>query len=97
MAVPEPESNPGLVRDCAVLLSVRDTLGGKAWLGGWSGSVPIVEWEGVTVSGAPARVQELSLRRKRLNGEIPSELAGLANLEALWLGGNQLTGRYRRS
>ena len=70
VAVRHPENNPGLVRDCTVLLSVRDTLAGKAWVGGWSGSVPIDEWEGVTVGGIPPRVLELSLGHKRLSNYL---------------------------
>ena len=48
IAVPDPEDNPGLVQDCAVLLSIRDTLAGEATLD-WSHTTPILEWEGVEV------------------------------------------------
>lgn len=55
IAVPDPEDHPGLVQDCAVLLSIRDTLAGDATLD-WSEAVPIVyagsphgAWEGIRV------------------------------------------------
>ena len=84
-------NNPGLEADCARLLSARDTLTGTGTLN-WSASVPIEDWDGVTVGGSPLRVTELRLPEKGLAGAIPAELGGLANLEELWLFENQLTG-----
>ena len=54
VVVPDPQDNPGLVSDCAVLLSVRDsligesgTLASEAALN-WSADLPIARWDGVS-------------------------------------------------
>ena len=45
--VPHPEENPGLVRDCEVLLRVQATLAGSRPLF-WDGSLnPLTQWAGV--------------------------------------------------
>ena len=59
-AVSDQTNNPGLVSDCEVLLTVRDTLAGSATLN-WSSGTPMEEWEGITVSGTPQRVTGLFL------------------------------------
>ena len=64
IAVEEPAANPGLVSDCEVLMSARDTLAGEASLL-WSTEVPIDLWPGITVDGDPLRVTEVSLSRSR--------------------------------
>ena len=91
VAVAEPENNPGLVNDCGALLRARDTLAGDALLN-WSADVPIRQWDGVAVGGAPARVQKLDLESWALTGEIPSELGNLTGLVELNLSLTQLTG-----
>ncbi len=91
IAVPNIQSNPGLVKDCALLLAVKDTLTGKATLN-WSDSTDIAHWEGVIVAGTPARIQVLELNDKGLTGSIPPELGNLTRLERLLLHNNQLTG-----
>lgn len=76
--VPEPEKNPGLVVDCAVLVSIRDALVGTmpsylppdsdslSIILNWHGGMPIDQWAGVTVSGSPARVTALDLPSREL-------------------------------
>ncbi len=91
IVVPDPVNNPGLVSDCEVLLSARDTLAGTATLD-WSVSNSIEEWEGVRVRGVGPRVTRLSLNYRGPNGEIPSTLGNLSYLEILHLDSNQLTG-----
>ena len=93
IAVPDSEDNPGLVQDCAVLLSIRDTLAGDATLD-WSADIPILEWEGVVVSRTDnaTRVTYLRLGRKNLTGRIPPEIGSLSSLEGLHLSSNRLTG-----
>ena len=72
--VPDPEKNPGLVVDCAVLVSIRDILVGKmltsharpedgTWslILNWHGGMPIDQWAGITVSGSPPRVTALQI------------------------------------
>ena len=54
-AVPDPQNNPGLVKDCEVLLSIRNSLAGSAlsrlnWSPlDWSPQLPIAEWDGVSL------------------------------------------------
>ena len=90
-AVADPVNNPGLAADCEVLLAAKDTLAGSATLD-WSVSVPIDQWEGVTVGGTSRRVTGLNLGEKGLTGRIPAELGSLTNLEYLSLTRNELTG-----
>ena len=91
VAVPDPESNPGLVSDCEALLVSGDDLAGSATLG-WSVDTPITEWEGVAVEGTPNRVRRLYLKGKLLTGRIPASLGRLTNLSHLRLGDNDLSG-----
>ena len=81
----------GLARDCALLLSIKDTLAGTGTLN-WGADLAIESWDGVTVSGTPSRVTALDLRSKELTGSIPAELGSLSELQELDLGNNQLTG-----
>ena len=92
VTVPDPERNPGLVRDCTVLLRARDALRGSypEWadepLANWSGDVPVREWESVVVSGSPPRVTELVRKfgdAGSLDGVLPDTLAELTALEVL--------------
>ena len=91
IAVPDPANNPGLVADCDLLLSARDTLAGTATLD-WSADLLIENWDGVTVSGTPPRVTSLGLQHLQLTGTIPAELGSLTNLTLLYLYDNQLIG-----
>ena len=97
VAVPNPESNTGLVADCAALLASKDALEGTDGNLDWSADVGISDWDGVTIAGN--RVSRLDLGREwgthpsdKLTGKIPAELGNLANLEWLRLTNNQLTG-----
>ncbi len=85
------EANPGLVRDCEVLLDIRDMLAGTAGLN-WNPSTNIGGWAGVTVGGSPPRVLELSLRGRGLTGTIPPEISKLTKLRKLDLSSNYLSG-----
>ena len=84
-------NNPGLSRDYAILLAVRDTLAGDGTLN-WSDAVPIGSWEGVRLDRVPTRVVALQLTEKNLSGRIPPELGGLDQLVGLSLNRNRLTG-----
>ena len=90
-AVPNSADNPGLVSDCEALLGARDTLAGSGSLN-WSATIPIGQWDGVTVSRTSQRVTALSLRERELTGKVPSELGSLSELEVLSILGNELTG-----
>lgn len=80
--VPEPEANPGLVRDCETLLELRDTLGGRTYLD-WLGGIPISRWQGVTLGGTPPRVHYLDLVGAQLTGTLPPQLGQLTELRGL--------------
>ena len=90
-AVPNPSANPNLVRDCQTLLAIRDTLAASPPLN-WSGDLPITDWEGVEVGGAPLRVLRLNLPRRALSGVIPAQLSSLTQLQELDLSWNFLSG-----
>ena len=90
-AVQNPADNPGLMRDCNNLLAAKDALRGTATLN-WSVDTAITSWDGVKVSGSPARVTSLVLTSEGLTGTIPPVLGRLDGLEYLRLVNNQLTG-----
>ncbi len=85
VAVPDPEANRGLVRDCALLLLARDPLRGTAPLN-WSEDLPIGAWDGLGFNGDPPRVDGVHLRDRGLDGVIPHWLGGLTELVYLHLG-----------
>ena len=87
-AIPDPEP-AGLVADCETLLGLKDELAGDAALN-WNTSLPISDWEGVTVEND--RVAVLDLLHKGLTGRIPAALGRLTNLTKLVLFANQLSG-----
>ena len=91
VAVPEPGANAALVADCATLLSLREALRPSEPLT-WSAALAVRDWEGVTVSGTPARVTALSLPARGLTGQVPEELGDLSALTRLDLPGNALGG-----
>ena len=82
IAIPEADSNPDLVRDCRVLLSIRDTLTGDTFLN-WMHDIPMDDWDGVTVGGSPLRVRRLDLVERPLYGGIPPEIGDLEGLEVI--------------
>ena len=90
--VPEPQSNPGLVRDCETLLGSIDQLAGRT-LFWWDATAPITGWRGVTVGGTPPRVVRLELANLGLAGTIPPALGELTHLRVLDLSGNPLTAK----
>ena len=90
-AVPNPAANPGLVEDCVALLTAEVTLAGSAILN-WDADIPVTEWEGITIGGAPKRVQRLELGGRGLTGRVPVELGDLSELRFLDLSGNYLAG-----
>lgn len=85
------EGGGALASDCTTLLSLRDTLRGTAALN-WSATLPIASWEGVTVSGTPARVTALALATRGLDGRLPPALGNLTALTILDLSSNKLGG-----
>ena len=88
-AVPDPDNNPRWVSDCAVLLSVRDTLAGDAVLN-WNADTSVEEWAGLVWIDEGLWV--LRLHGQGLAGEVPAGLGQLPALEKLHLSENRLTG-----
>ena len=86
-----PAADQGLLRDCRLLLAVRDELAGTRDLN-WSEAMPIRHWQGVRIGGQPIRVTGLALPEAGLNGNIPPRLGQLDALEELRLNNNLLTG-----
>lgn len=83
--------NPGLAKDCDILLAARETLGAKRALN-WDESTPMNSWYGVKLGGRPLRVQGLYLMRMGMHGKIPPELGDLDQLVVLRMGRNYLHG-----
>ena len=90
-AVENPADNPGLVRDCETLLSIRDVLAASPPLD-WADDRPIASWEGVAIGGTPPRVRGLDVRHRGLSGVFPTELTALTQLRELDLSWNKLSG-----
>ena len=85
-------SNTGLVNDCEALLDSRSQLEGTTNSLNWSAGRAILQWEGITLRGTPARVAWLNIRDGGLNGSVPTALGRLSNLTYLNLRSNDLTG-----
>ena len=92
VAVPFPNGNPGLVRDCAVLLEARDALLGSGAEADWTAERPVAEWSGVRISGSPPRVTELGSSAPTSGGRLPPVLGQLSHLQYLGLYNSDLTG-----
>ena len=90
-AVPDPNRNEKLARDCSLLLDATYILGADP-SPNWSADVPMEEWEGVTLDGSPLRVTDLRLADRGLSGEMPRELDYLSELRQLIMTGNRLNG-----
>ena len=82
---------PGLLADCTLLLTMRDSLAGDAPLN-WRSDVPVDDWHGVTMDRSCDCVMVLELTQMGLNGRIPAELGRLAGLVSLRLDRNRLGG-----
>ncbi len=74
-----------------MLLSIRNTLAGSTGLN-WNSNIAIEEWDGVTISGTPPRVTELTLSQRGLLGIIPIQVGELDRLTVLDLEKNGLGG-----
>ena len=92
--MPQPEAEPGLVRDCLTLLELKDQLAGTAKLN-WSETLPITSWHGIHLNDR-GRVTGIFLHRRGLTGQIPPELVELTSLQILDLSHSQLTGSIPR-
>ena len=94
VVVPNPDDNPGLVRDCKTLLRIRDSFDADRPLN-WSTDIPISEWEGIQQFSDPSGVRgvrSILLTGRYLSGEISSEFGNLTSLWELHLSNNRLEG-----
>ena len=91
VVIPNPDSAPGLVKDCETLLRIKDTLAGTGTLN-WGVDRELSSWDGVTTGGTPERVIGLGLGSRGLYGNIPPEFGELDRLSYLDLAPNGLTG-----
>ena len=96
-APPSPASTPTPLASASperdALTALYHATNGPGWTNsaGWLTAAPLEEWHGVVVDGE-GRVTGLNLRDNGLSGEIPPDLADLANLESLDLRRNELSG-----
>ena len=86
-----PNTNPDQVRDCEILLRLRDELAGSPLLD-WGGKRHISESEYATVPRGGGRVLALKFPERRLAGTVPAELSGLSELTRISLPRNNLHG-----
>ena len=92
---PRPTARPPLAHtspetDREMLVALYNATNGPSWDNneGWLSDEPVGQWYGVTTDGS-GRVIFLDLHKNRLSGEMPPELANLANLIELNLRENQ--------
>ena len=75
------------------LTALYEATSGQDWKtnDGWLSDGPLDKWQRVTINES-GQVTGLDLGANRLNGEIPTELGDLSNLNILYLSDNNLTG-----
>ncbi|MDE0394341.1 MAG: Ig-like domain-containing protein [Gammaproteobacteria bacterium] len=80
--------------DTGVLNLLYETAGGPDWIdsSGWLETPALDEWHGVTAN-ALGRVQAIDLRGNGLTGGLPAGVGNLAEMTALRVGDNALSGR----
>lgn len=87
IAVPNPESNPALVLDCAILLRILDSMPqSEAARPAWDADIPLSRWEEISLGGAPTRVIGAAIRERwgrYREHEPPRILPALARLDGL--------------
>ena len=79
--------------ELAALQALYNATEGSNWTNSdnWLTSEPLSDWHGIETDN-DGRVTEIYLIGNNLNGEIPSELGGLYQLEGLYLARNELSG-----
>ena len=104
LVVPDPESKPGLVRDCEALVELMDGLAVSRL--NWDADTPIAEWEGVSLNASlleengsesdepssPLRVRGLTLPERGIIGRLPLAVTELTGLWSLDLSNSHLSG-----
>ena len=92
VVVRNPARDVDLVRECELLLGVKEVLDPNGNLN-WSVDRPMIAWDGVIIGGQPRRVEILDLYTRRLGGRIPEQISDLRELIKLDLGETQVIGR----
>ena len=100
-AIQEPEKNPELVRDCEVLLKIRDVLVGPEGFLNWYSNRSMEAWSGISIGGSPLRVESIKFGYDygtgvEINGVLPPQLGELDGLKELAID-QPLTGPIPRS
>ena len=102
VVIPKPRTQPGALRDCEILLAIRDALVGDGIPLDWDVGTNIFEWEGTGWNVLlrygfdgevydTFRLTHLDLPGHGLLGHIPPEMSSLSFLEYLDLNSNALT------
>ena len=96
-AVPDPQFNTGLVRDCEILLSARDALAGEGARLNWQPHNYIGSWTGVRLDSLSRRVERLEFHHslgdgQSLSGSIPAEIGELTELKSIDIPSQSLSG-----
>ena len=82
------------ISERAALVALYESTDGDDWTTNYnwlSDSVHHCEWYGITCTSEEGVVRQIELSLNNLQGAIPREIGNLANLQGLWLGGNNLT------
>lgn len=77
------------VNDSLALIAFNDSLDGANWTTMWDRSQPVDTWHGVKVDNG--RVQQIVLRDRGLNGNIPNIWTSLSHLQKLDIRDNNVT------
>lgn len=96
-AVPDPQFNTGLVRDCEILLSARDALAGEGASLNWQPHNYIGSWTGVRLDSLSRRVERLEFHHslgdgQSLSGSMPAEIGELTELKIIDIPSQSLSG-----
>ena len=88
-----PMPDPTFETERAALAALYEATGGAHWSNNtnWLSEKPVGDWYGVATDDA-GRVIHVHLPTNQLSGSIPSQLANLASLWSLQIGGNELSG-----
>ncbi len=84
-------TNSCRMQDSLVLVTLYNSTNGANWTNRWNLNQPMNSWYGVTLNSEGC-VEQLSLWKNNLIGNIPPELGQLFNLKDLSLYENQLSG-----
>ena len=87
-AIEEPEKHQELVRDCEILLEIREVLAGSRGFLNWNPARSMEAWHGISIGGSPLRVESINLDYgggAELFGVLPPQLEELDGLKELHL------------